>query len=101
MHFAPHAQQRRAVIGQRSLAPFLPNAQEENTSFEQNQETSPINQFQNCRIAVSTCSSAGDLYALALRPGHFTHVFIDEAGQATEPECLIPIGLVACHTSGQ
>ncbi|ELT94746.1 hypothetical protein CAPTEDRAFT_99205, partial [Capitella teleta] len=53
------------------------------------------------RIVVSTCSSAGNLYALALRPGHFTHVFIDEAGQATEPECLIPIGLVACHTSGQ
>lgn len=26
--------------------------------------------------------------------GHFTHVFLDEAGQATEPESLIPLGLV-------
>ncbi|XP_015267285.1 PREDICTED: putative helicase Mov10l1, partial [Gekko japonicus] len=32
--------------------------------------------------------------------GHFTHVFVDEAGQASEPECLIPLGLVS-ETSGQ
>lgn len=23
--------------------------------------------------------------------GHFTHIFVDEAGQATETECLIPL----------
>ncbi|XP_060764793.1 RNA helicase Mov10l1 [Neoarius graeffei] len=46
------------------------------------------------RIVVSTCSSAGMFYQIGLRVGHFTHVFLDEAGQATEPESLIPLGLV-------
>uniref|UniRef100_A0A8B9GB15 RNA helicase n=1 Tax=Amazona collaria TaxID=241587 RepID=A0A8B9GB15_9PSIT len=32
--------------------------------------------------------------------GHFTHVILDEAGQATEPESLIPIGLIS-EANGQ
>ncbi|XP_055790486.1 RNA helicase Mov10l1 isoform X1 [Salvelinus fontinalis] len=47
------------------------------------------------RIVVSTCSSAGMFYQIGLRVGHFTHVFLDEAGQATEPEALIPLGLLS------
>ncbi|XP_069832972.1 RNA helicase Mov10l1 isoform X1 [Dendropsophus ebraccatus] len=47
------------------------------------------------RIIISTCSSAGMFYQIGLRVGHFTHVIIDEAGQASEPECLIPLGLVS------
>lgn len=34
------------------------------------------------------------------RLGHFTHVILDEAGQASEPESLIPIGLVS-EANGQ
>ncbi|XP_022081029.1 RNA helicase Mov10l1-like [Acanthaster planci] len=45
------------------------------------------------RIIVCTCITAGSLYQLGLKSGHFSHVFVDEAGQATEPECLIPVGL--------
>ncbi|KAM4675634.1 RNA helicase Mov10l1-like [Discoglossus pictus] len=52
------------------------------------------------RIVISTCSSAGMFYQVGLRVGHFTHVFVDEAGQASEPECLIPLGLVS-EVNGQ
>nr|XP_056702463.1 RNA helicase Mov10l1 [Euleptes europaea] len=47
------------------------------------------------RIIVVTCSSAGMFYQIGIRVGHFTHVFVDEAGQASEPECLIPLGLIS------
>uniref|UniRef100_A0A4W6FNH5 RNA helicase n=1 Tax=Lates calcarifer TaxID=8187 RepID=A0A4W6FNH5_LATCA len=47
------------------------------------------------RIVVSTCSSAGMFHNIGLPVGHFTHVFLDEAGQATEPESLIPVSLVS------
>ncbi|KAK1166718.1 RNA helicase Mov10l1-like [Acipenser oxyrinchus oxyrinchus] len=47
------------------------------------------------RVVISTCSSAGMFYQLRIRIGHFTHVFIDEAGQASEPESLIPLALVS------
>ncbi|XP_022239290.1 RNA helicase Mov10l1-like isoform X1 [Limulus polyphemus] len=45
------------------------------------------------RIVISTCTTAGNFYSLGLTTSHFTHVFVDEAGQATEPECLVPINL--------
>ncbi|OWF48746.1 RNA helicase Mov10l1-like [Mizuhopecten yessoensis] len=47
------------------------------------------------RVVVSTCASAGILYTLGIQAGHFSHVFVDEAGQATEPECMISCGMVA------
>ncbi|XP_023590289.1 RNA helicase Mov10l1 [Trichechus manatus latirostris] len=47
------------------------------------------------RVIITTCSSAGLFYQIGVRVGHFTHVFVDEAGQASEPECLIPLGLIS------
>ncbi|XP_077567431.1 RNA helicase Mov10l1 [Stigmatopora nigra] len=47
------------------------------------------------RVVVSTCSSAGMFYNLGIQVGHFTHVFLDEAGQATEPESMIPISFIS------
>ncbi|XP_056137671.1 RNA helicase Mov10l1 [Lampris incognitus] len=47
------------------------------------------------RIVVSTCSSAGMFHFSGVQAGHFTHLFLDEAGQATEPEALIPISLMS------
>ncbi|XP_058797499.1 probable RNA helicase armi [Phymastichus coffea] len=49
------------------------------------------------RIIVGTCSAVGILHNMGCKPGHFTHVVIDEAGQATEPELMIPLVLI--HTS--
>uniref|UniRef100_A0A670JAI5 RNA helicase Mov10l1 n=1 Tax=Podarcis muralis TaxID=64176 RepID=A0A670JAI5_PODMU len=52
------------------------------------------------RIIIVTCSSAGMFYQIGIRLGHFTHAFLDEAGQASEPESLIPLGLIS-EVSGQ
>lgn len=48
------------------------------------------------RILVTTCTTSGKIYTMCLQIGHFTHLFIDEAGQATEPESLVSIGLIRC-----
>jgi helicase MOV-10 len=47
------------------------------------------------RVVVSTCITAGVAYGLGLPRGHFTNIFVDEAGQATEPEAVIAINSLA------
>jgi hypothetical protein len=49
----------------------------------------PTDKIENYKIVVSTCINAGQLYAMDIQP--FTHIFVDEAGQAMEPECLVSI----------
>ena len=51
------------------------------------------------RIVVCTCSTAGRLYSLGLEAGHFSHVFVDQAAQATEPETLLCIGMANTDNS--
>ncbi|CAH1395453.1 unnamed protein product [Nezara viridula] len=43
------------------------------------------------RVTVGTLGCLGLLYNMGFPRGHFTHVIVDEAGQATEPELLIPM----------
>ncbi|XP_014257492.1 RNA helicase Mov10l1-like [Cimex lectularius] len=43
------------------------------------------------RVTVGTLGCLGLLYNMGFPRGHFTHVIVDEAGQATEPEVLIPM----------
>ncbi|XP_064457734.1 putative helicase MOV-10 [Ornithodoros turicata] len=43
------------------------------------------------RIIVATLATGGRLVSADFPLNHFTHIFIDEAGHALEPECLIPI----------
>nr|XP_006811932.1 PREDICTED: putative helicase MOV-10-like [Saccoglossus kowalevskii] len=43
------------------------------------------------RIIVTTLVTAGRLVTAKIPQSHFTHIFIDEAGHAVEPECTIAI----------
>ncbi|KAF9486245.1 RNA helicase [Pholiota conissans] len=51
-------------------------------------QVEPLSKF---RVVVSTCLSAGVPTGLGLKRGHFTHIFIDEAGQGKEPELMVAI----------
>lgn len=46
------------------------------------------------RITIGTCSTLGILYNIGFSRGHFSHVLVDEAGQATEPEIMIPLNFI-------
>ena len=48
------------------------------------------------RVVVASCASAGVLAdLLSATPVEFTHVFVDEAGQATVPETLVPVRMTS------
>jgi helicase MOV-10 len=51
----------------------------------------PVIALKHYRIVVSTYMSASLLFAEDVARGHFSHIFLDEAGQASEPETMIPI----------
>lgn len=51
------------------------------------------------RVIVSTCVSASVFFGIGVPRGHFTHIFIDEAGQATEPEAMIAVKTMADNTT--
>ena len=54
-----------------------------------------MNHLKNFKVIVSTCGSAGVFSGVGMPRGHFTHIFIDEAGQATEPESFLSIKTLA------
>ncbi|KAJ3555412.1 hypothetical protein NM688_g2589 [Phlebia brevispora] len=55
----------------------------------------PVSRLKQYRVIVSTCVSASFAYGVGMPRGHFTHIFVDEAGQATEPEVMIVIKTMA------
>ncbi|XP_049875314.1 probable RNA helicase armi [Pectinophora gossypiella] len=50
------------------------------------------------RVTIGTCYCIGNLALMGLPRGHFTHVIVDEAGQATEPEIMIPLTFIEKET---
>ncbi|XP_040888869.1 putative helicase mov-10-B.2 isoform X2 [Toxotes jaculatrix] len=52
-------------------------------------------------IIVTTMVTAGRLVSGGIPIGHFTHVFVDEGGQAVEPECVIAIAGLLNPEKGQ
>ncbi|XP_041811417.1 putative helicase mov-10-B.2 [Chelmon rostratus] len=52
-------------------------------------------------IIVTTMITAGRLVSGGIPVGHFTHIFMDEGGQAVEPECVIAIAGLLSAGDGQ
>ncbi|XP_026320060.1 probable RNA helicase armi isoform X2 [Hyposmocoma kahamanoa] len=46
------------------------------------------------RVTIGTCICLGVLAQMGLPKGHFTHIIVDEAGQALEPEIMIPLTFI-------
>ncbi|CAK9160682.1 unnamed protein product [Ilex paraguariensis] len=51
----------------------------------------PLRDLMRFKIIISTYTSASLLYAEGIKRGHFSHIFLDEAGQASEPEVMVPL----------
>lgn len=59
----------------------------------------PLATMKRFRVVVTTCISASMLSGIGIPRGHYSHVFIDEAGQATEPEAFVSIKTMADNST--
>ena len=57
----------------------------------------PLRALLSYRIIVTTYMSSSLLYAEGVKQGHFSHIILDEAGQASEPETMVPISNLCCN----
>ncbi|KAL2103239.1 hypothetical protein ACEWY4_000107 [Coilia grayii] len=53
------------------------------------------------KILVTTLTTAGRLVSGGFPTGHFSHIFVDESGHATEPDTIIPLAGLLDPESGQ
>ncbi|KAL0958010.1 hypothetical protein HGRIS_000184 [Hohenbuehelia grisea] len=59
----------------------------------------PIARMKAFRVVVTTCVSASVISGIGIPRGHYSHIFIDEAGQATEPESMVSIKTIADNST--
>lgn len=57
--------------------------------FDGHYSVPPLARMRRFRVVVATCVSASVVSGIGIARGHYTHIFVDEAGQATEPEVMI------------
>jgi superfamily I DNA and/or RNA helicase len=57
-----------------------------------------LDELANKTVIVTTLVTADMLVKCGVKPGFFTHIFIDEAAQAMEVETLIPLSLATKET---
>lgn len=55
----------------------------------------PLARMKRFRVVVTTCVSASVISGIGIPRGHYSHIFIDEAGHATEPEVFISVKTIA------
>ncbi|RDB30431.1 putative helicase MOV-10 [Hypsizygus marmoreus] len=55
----------------------------------------PMARMMRFKVIVTTCVSASVVSGIGIPRGHYSHIFVDEAGQATEPEAFIAIKTMA------
>ncbi|XP_043977046.1 putative helicase mov-10-B.1 isoform X1 [Gambusia affinis] len=53
------------------------------------------------KVIVTTLFTAGRFVTGGVPVGHFSYVFVDEAGQAEEPQCIIAVAGLLCSKTGQ
>ncbi|KAG7097710.1 hypothetical protein E1B28_005034 [Marasmius oreades] len=52
---------------------------------------SVFSRMRHFRVIVTTCISSVIVSGIGIPRGHYSHIFVDEAGQATEPEVMVAI----------
>jgi helicase MOV-10 len=55
----------------------------------------PIEEIMKYRVVVATCLTGGAPASMGMPRGHFSHIFVDEAGQGKEVEVVLPIKTLA------
>lgn len=86
------------------LLPFCGTVEKSKDGTEGREMTLMENGFrENCqkdylctfRVIVSTIGSVGTFMEMGFPEGHFTHLYVDEAGQCMETEIIIPMTLLS------
>ncbi|CAJ1050280.1 putative helicase mov-10-B.1 isoform X2 [Xyrichtys novacula] len=82
----------------------VPNKLLKNCNWDQTQDAFVFpdrSVLMKYKVIVATLFTAGRLVSGGISADHFTHIFLDEAGQAAEPECVIAVAGLLRAGQGQ